>query len=197
MYDKYLIRMRGGKMYLPVAPRVAWFRKEHPDWTIETEPLNIDWEHGVAMFRAVIRDSEGRIIATGTKAESVHSFVDFIEKAETGAIGRALAVAGYGTLQALDLDEGVEQGEVVDAPQTHANGTQGEVVDAPQPTANGTHDLPDREELLEAIRERAEALQMSLRARLRMIRRYNPEAASINDLSDDQLRNLWRQLHEA
>lgn len=182
MYDKYLIRMRGGKMYLPVAPRVAWFRKEHPDWTIETEPLNIDWEHGVAMFRAVIRDSEGRVIATGTKAESVHSFVDFVEKAETGAIGRALSVAGYGTLQALDLDEGVEQGEVVDAPQ---------------PPANGTHDLPGREELLEAIRERADALQMSPRVRLRMVRRYNPEAASINDLSDDQLRDLWRQLHEA
>jgi hypothetical protein len=32
-------------------------------------------------------------------------FPDYIEKAETGAIGRALAMCGYGTLQAPEFDE--------------------------------------------------------------------------------------------
>lgn len=32
------------------------------------------------------------------------SFADYAEKAETGAIGRALAALGYGTLQTFDLE---------------------------------------------------------------------------------------------
>ncbi|MGH2481156.1 MAG: hypothetical protein ACRDHW_15985, partial [Ktedonobacteraceae bacterium] len=36
-------------------------------------------------------------VATGTKSEKAASFGDFLEKAETGAIGRALAALGYGT----------------------------------------------------------------------------------------------------
>jgi hypothetical protein len=27
--------------YLPVAPRVAWFRKEHPDWGIVTKAVHL------------------------------------------------------------------------------------------------------------------------------------------------------------
>ena len=40
-------------------------------------------------------------------------FPDYIEKAETGAIGRALAMCGYGTLQAPEFDE---QDRLADAP---------------------------------------------------------------------------------
>ena len=35
----------------------------------------------------------------------VIGFPDYIEKAETGAMGRALAMCGYGTLQAWEFDE--------------------------------------------------------------------------------------------
>jgi hypothetical protein len=42
--------------------------------------------------------------------------MDFAEKAETGAIARALAVAGYGTEAALDLDEGTDQDRIADSP---------------------------------------------------------------------------------
>lgn len=115
-YESYLISMRDGRQYLPVAARLIWFRDEHPDWTIETHPLHLDLEAGVAIYHAAIKDASGRVIATASKMESRSSFADFVEKAETGSIGRALALCGYGTQFALqELDEG---DRIVDAPQS-------------------------------------------------------------------------------
>lgn len=105
-----------GKPYLQVAYRLVWFRKEHPTWGIETEV------HALAdkavIFRAKIVDENGKIIATATKREDINGFADYIEKAETGAIGRALAMTGYGTQYEPDLDEGMR---LADAPVERAN----------------------------------------------------------------------------
>ncbi len=90
--------------YLPVAPRIAWFRREHPDWSIITKMEELA-NKGVVM-KAIIRNSDRRIIATARKKETEIGFPDYIEKAETGAVGRALAMCGYGTLQAPEFDEG-------------------------------------------------------------------------------------------
>jgi hypothetical protein len=90
--------------YLPVAPRIAWFRREHPDWSIITKTEELA-NKGVVM-KAIIRNSDRRIIATARKKETEIGFPDYIEKAETGAVGRALAMCGYGTLQAPEFDEG-------------------------------------------------------------------------------------------
>lgn len=90
--------------YLPVAPRIAWFRREHPDWSIITKTEELA-NKGVVM-KAIIRNSDKRIIATARKKETEIGFPDYIEKAETGAVGRALAMCGYGTLQAPEFDEG-------------------------------------------------------------------------------------------
>ncbi len=103
---RYLIRVRGGQEYLPVAARVAWFRDEHPDWSIETELVELNLERQIAVFRATIKDNNGRVIATATRMETGNDFADFLEKAETGAIGRALALCGYGTQFAPELSEG-------------------------------------------------------------------------------------------
>lgn len=101
-----------GKQYLEVKFRLVWFREDHPDWSIETELISVTDVSAYA--RATIRDEKGRIIATSHKFESVQGFQDFIEKAETGAIGRALALIGYGTQFCADeLDEG---SRIVDAP---------------------------------------------------------------------------------
>jgi len=97
--------------YLPVAGRVAWFRNDHPDWTIETEVE--DRGNGWALMKATVKHPDGRVIATGRKAETKTGFEDYLEKAETGAIGRALALCGYGTLFATELDEGER---IVDTP---------------------------------------------------------------------------------
>lgn len=93
-----------GKPYLQVAHRLIWFREEEPQAGIETQPLAMTEEY--AVFQAKIL-RQGMVVATATKRESKKDFPDFIEKAETGAIGRALALLGYGTQFATaDLDEG-------------------------------------------------------------------------------------------
>lgn len=103
-----------GKEYLEVKYRLVWFREEHPEWSIETEFLTVTENNAFA--KAVVRDEHGRVIATSHKAESLQSFPDFMEKAETGAIGRALALIGFGTQFCADeLDEGER---IVDAPAT-------------------------------------------------------------------------------
>ena len=66
----------------------------------------------MAVFFARITDGKGGS-ATGTKSETAASFPDYIEKAETGAIGRALAGLGYGTQFAPELDE---ENRIVDSP---------------------------------------------------------------------------------
>jgi len=110
---KHLIRVQGGREYLPVAYRLVWFRLDHPDWGIATEPLVCDVEKGVFIWHARITNAEGRLMAEGTKMETVRGFADAAEKAETGSIGRALGVLGYGTQFCPEFDEGER---IVDSP---------------------------------------------------------------------------------
>ena len=113
--DLPILNLRG-KEYLEVKYRIVWFREDHPDWSIETEYIRV--EEQAALARAVIRNEQGRIMATSHKFENMQGFGDFLEKAETGAIGRALALVGYGTQFAgNDLDEG---DRIVDAPVARA-----------------------------------------------------------------------------
>lgn len=112
-----------GKDYLPVAARVKWFRTVHPLGSIETCEVVVDLDRtfpkgggkvfGYARFHATVRDAKGHVLGQGTKTETAANFFDYVEKAETGAIGRALAAAGYGTAIDQDLDEG----RVVDSPR--------------------------------------------------------------------------------
>lgn len=108
--NEHLIKVQGGRTYLPVAWRLVWFREEHPDWGIVTEPLDINHEKQYAVFRATIFNAEGKIMATGTKKEDVKGFGDWTEKAETGAVGRALAMCGYGTQFEPDMDDAPRPG---------------------------------------------------------------------------------------
>ncbi len=114
-FKKSLIKVQGGQTYLPVSARIVWFRQEHPDWGIHTEPVEINHEKQYAVFRATIYNADGKLMATGTKKEDVKGFGDFMEKAETGAVGRALALCGFGTQFSPDLDE-VGRGRFADSP---------------------------------------------------------------------------------
>jgi len=102
----YLITIHDDQIYLPVAARVIWFRHDRPDWGIETHFETLDLEHMIAICTATVRDENGRIRSQATKCETLKGFPDFVEKAQTGAIGRALALCGFGTQFAQDLDEG-------------------------------------------------------------------------------------------
>ena len=101
--NMYMMTLKG-KEYLPVNARVAWFREEHPDWTILTSFASELSGSDHATFRCDILDPTGRVISTGHKTEHAAHFPDFREKAETGSIGRALALCGYGTLFAQELE---------------------------------------------------------------------------------------------
>jgi hypothetical protein len=97
---KYLRNFRG-RDYLEVKWRVVWLRSEHPDATIETElvkqsPPSARGEPGIAIFRARVA-LPGAGEASGWGSETSTDFRDYIEKAETKALGRALAALGYGT----------------------------------------------------------------------------------------------------
>jgi hypothetical protein len=107
---RYLIKINGAD-YLEVKWRIAWLRAEHPDAVVETELVDASDSH--AVFRAKVSLPTGGV-ATGWGSEGFDDFTDFLEKAETKALGRALAALGYGTQFCPDFESTV--GEVVDAP---------------------------------------------------------------------------------
>jgi hypothetical protein len=100
-----------GKSYLQVMWRLVWFREDKPLWCIDTNLEQLTDNH--AVFSAKIYDENGVQKSAGYGSESVKDFRDFIEKAETKAVGRALAMLGYGTQFAPEMDEGER---IVDSP---------------------------------------------------------------------------------
>lgn len=131
-----LLNLRG-RDYLEVKYRLVWFREEHPDWSIETEILSVTDTNAYA--RATIKDEQGRVIATSHKFESKQGFPDFIEKAETGAIGRALALIGFGTQFCADeLDEGER---IVDSPVDYTRMRAAQSKSASEPEREDTMEL--------------------------------------------------------
>jgi uncharacterized protein YbdZ (MbtH family) len=92
-----------GRDYLEVKWRLLWLRSEHPDARITTEIVQHNEESGFALFRAEV-EIPGGGRATGWGSETVRDFHDYIEAAETKAIGRALAALGYGTQFCQDFD---------------------------------------------------------------------------------------------
>jgi hypothetical protein len=137
--NEHIIQLKsrqGAQDYLPVQWRLVWYRSLCPEGTIETELVHLDldketeeetfvWNNekrrsekviktakGIAVFRATVTDGKGGK-ATGTKMEKAASFSDYLEKAETGSIGRALAALGYGTQFAPELSE---NHRIVDSP---------------------------------------------------------------------------------
>src|SRR6266571_923754 len=123
--------------YLEVKWRLVWFRDTNKSATIITQLVEHNPEQettatkpvwndqtkrkeqvkftaqGWAMFRAVVTDDEGAT-AVGHGSEGKADFLDYIEKAETKAVGRALAMLGYGTqFTGEELSEGER---IVDAP---------------------------------------------------------------------------------
>ena len=112
-----------GNEYLEVKWRLVWLRTEHPDARIETEMVT--HANNEVVFRASVSIPDGGS-ATGWGSEDAQSFGDYLEKAETKAIGRALAALGFGTQFCTDFDFGAAQGRVVDSPVAlHAVGDQG------------------------------------------------------------------------
>ena len=110
--DEHLRTLKG-QQYLDVKWRLAWLREEYPDARITTELAHLDTEKKIAVFKAEVELPSGGS-ATGYGSETEQDFpLGWVEKAETKAVGRALAALGFGTQFALELDEG---DRVVDSP---------------------------------------------------------------------------------
>lgn len=176
--NEHLMQIKSGqssKDYLPVQWRLVWFRSAFPYGSIETEMLHLDMDRdteedayqwnaerrksekvtkhakGFVIFRAVVKDGQGGV-ATGTKSEKAASFPDFIEKAETGAIGRALAALGYGTQ--FTGDEWDEAHRIVDSPVERPGTPVQDQNRPPEQEATG----PISEQQLSSIRKLCEYL---------------------------------------
>lgn len=113
----HLMKLQG-KDYLPVAARIAWLNQEFGhEYVISTDlvehnksmgknPRNTkeEMQIGEALFKARVTFPNGKFVEAYGSETSV-DFKDYIEKAETKALGRALGFAGYGTLFAPEFDE--------------------------------------------------------------------------------------------
>ncbi len=218
--NEHLIQIKGRNGfsdYLPVQWRLAWFRYVHPNGCIETEMLHLDLERevtetvevwneekqqgekvarrsqGLAIFKAVAKDGLGGV-GTGTKSETAANFPDFIEAAETGAIGRALASLGFGTQFAPEFQE---EHRIVDSPVAHSQASSG----------NGHRSMPPATPKVAEKRAtypdngNSEATQAVTEAQLTSLHRLyerlgKPEPANIRSMNYLAARELIAQLSQ-
>jgi hypothetical protein len=112
--------------YLEVKWRLCWFRDRYPHGVITTEEVCVDLDRGYARYKATVEDGQGGR-ATGYGTETAAGFADYVERAETRALGRALAALGIGTpFVGQDLTEGEH---IVDAPVSPLTSTNGHAPD--------------------------------------------------------------------
>jgi aminopeptidase N len=106
MSNSGIVNIRG-KEYQTVALRVQKFREAHPDWEISTEIIEANEK--LVIMQARIYNTECRCIATGHaeefRAASQINSTSALENAETSAIGRALAAAGWGGTEFASANE--------------------------------------------------------------------------------------------
>ncbi len=214
--NDHLMNLKG-RDYLNVQTRLLWFIRDQraliaaglarEPYVVRTELVEHDREAGWAHFKTVARDVLGNeSVMYGS--EAAKDFPDYIEKASTKSVGRALLGLGYGTAFAPEMDEGER---VVDAPVERRTGPvrragaasgaataasvaprrQGVIREAPvqQPAATSAS-------ATEAERDGAEEpaateqQMVSIRKLCEALRRPEPEAA----LSYAQARQLITQL---
>lgn len=95
----------GPTEYLDARWCIAWLRDEAPDSQIETELIEVNDDF--AFFKATVTrivDGEIRGRASGHGSETAGDFKDYIEKAETKAVRRALNALGY-SVEAANFEE--------------------------------------------------------------------------------------------
>lgn len=112
-----------GQLHLPVKDRISWFKLVHPSGAIVPAPPVFLPELNAWLVHAEVFDETGKLLSSGNGTASYHDKDGFglhpIECAETKAIGRALAAAGFGNqfsgddyVQKEPIDMGVsENGE--------------------------------------------------------------------------------------
>jgi hypothetical protein len=121
----HLIKSKGQKDYLEVKWRMVWLCEKEPKYRIRTQivPSPTGVKGITARAEVDILDDAGNVVRSAEAHKSSNGFAGGdMEKAETGAIGRALALLGYGTQFALEFDGDDPDESPVDSPVD--NGTQ-------------------------------------------------------------------------
>jgi len=151
------VRVQGGKLYTRVVDRLTAFKeKYHPDggYTIKTEITTLTDNYVV--FKAVILSTDGVILSTGHGFNAIAKEKS-LEKAETVAVGRALAFFDpqYGGESELASQEEMEKFEEMtkddgsQIPQTQPKNIdltkklQNQVDQAKQKMSNGASENSD------------------------------------------------------
>ena len=137
---RFLTRVNGSD-YLEVKWRLVWLRDQHPEATVETELVSHN--ENTAVFRARVAIPGGGS-STGWGSETAGDFRDYLEKAETKALGRALAALGFGTQFCPDFEFGAAAGRVVDSPVKVASQGRGSSAASRQDTASVAAIGPDQ-----------------------------------------------------
>lgn len=188
--NDHMMKLKG-KDYLQVMWRLVWFREDHPDFGINCTALELGEDH--AIFKAVITDANGVQVSCGHGSESKRDFGDFLEKAETKAVGRALAMLGYGTQFAADeLDEGER---IVDSPVSRKPQKSAEA-----PKTEGVNVSGSRSGNTERIRAYCEEVGITLNvfANLRsaLVEEGIVPAIASNEMTEQQLTDLIEAVEE-
>jgi hypothetical protein len=94
-------------VYLDVKWRLIWFRCVYPEGFIQTVEAEVNDKFARIEATAYDKDPAqgGKKLGMGRRLVYASDFHDYVEKAETQAIGRALAVAGFGTQFCEEFDE--------------------------------------------------------------------------------------------
>ncbi len=218
--NEHLMQLKskeGLKDYLPVAWRLVWFREQCPQGKIRTSKVFLDpemdtteegyaWNEekrksekvmkyakGFAVYHAHVEDGKGGE-AEGTKSEKAASFADYIEKAETGAIGRALAALGYGTQFAPDF-EGDMPDNPVDSPVLTGMGNSTRKTEPGPARASSASPKPAQAARTATTEDKvpdlAQTNRMKVRALLDEYQALQPDACMSQKWKFEVLREVW------
>lgn len=184
-----------GKEYAEVNQRIKAFRMLHPLGLIKTELASL--ADGVCIFRAEIYSEDGNLIGTGTAYEKEgSSFINktsFIENCETSAVGRALAMCGFGIDTSIASYEEVmnakaNQGEEMKPlpqinPVKETKAAKVEETDERKPEEVG---YPSREEMMVTAKKKYPEGSKHLENLLK-----NTGIKNIEELNNAQLMYIW------
>lgn len=158
---QYAVATENGGMYLKVFHRKAWFRLKYPAGKIITTPVVL--KDQTCVFKAEVfldrNDEQPISVAYASRCfmEGNPYSMYYVENAETAAVGRALATAGFNIGFTPGEDD---EPELADAPtgEDKANTTADEKDKVETPKKRGRKKKEDTEKVEETTEKTADGL---------------------------------------